>query len=85
MNVWDLNVDLGICAFRQVNEPPSIGAGQRRELLENPRAGLEMTVWPIWQRLFDEIGVPCDELTAPPAEFARGLEMLRRAEPELGV
>jgi hypothetical protein len=44
---------------------------------------LETTVWPLWCRLFDECGVPCDELTAPPAEFALGLEMLRHTEPEL--
>ena len=38
---------------------------------------LEHVIWPIWRRLFDDCGVPCDELSAPPAEFAHGLGALR--------
>jgi len=46
----------------------------------NLQRSLEQAIWPIWQRLFDDCGVPCDELSAPPAEFASGLEALRRTE-----
>ena len=37
-------------------------------------------VWPFWQRLCADCGVPLDELAAPPAEFVSPLEVMGRAE-----
>ena len=44
---------------------------------------LEEVVMPVWAQLFSECAVPCDELTAPPREFAAGLSVLK-AEGVLG-
>lgn len=46
-----------------------------------PRSGLQKVmashVWPIWRQCFTECGVPCDTLSAPPAEFDGALAALR--------
>ena len=38
---------------------------------------LRETVWPVWEALFAELGIPCDSLDAPADEFTAGLEQLR--------
>ena len=67
----------------QLAEPPERTLSLA--IVVRPRSGVQKgleTVLPFWRRLFDECRVPLDELPAPPAEFAHGLELLRRVEPQ---
>ena len=51
------------------------------------RAGSELqhaiqeSVWPLWTQLFRELGIPCDDLAAPPAEIRDALAQHQREEP----
>jgi len=74
-------------------EAPSVAEGVDKEclpmrtfnlaLVVPPRSALQRalvdTVWPIWEVLFRDCKVPCDQLAAPAAEFRYPLEVLRRA------
>ena len=41
------------------------------------QTSLEEVVCPLWKELFEQCSIPCDELNAPPAEFATALSMLQ--------
>jgi hypothetical protein len=38
-------------------------------------------VWSLWSQLFRELGIPCDDLAAPPAEIREALAQYQREEP----
>ena len=42
---------------------------------------IQDNVWSLWTQLFRELGIPCDDLAAPPAEIREALAQYQREEP----
>lgn len=49
-----------------------------------PRSSLQRvlseTVWPMWRRLFEEVGVPCNEIAEVPTELEAAMSELQSSE-----